>query len=156
MPTSATGNNRAGTAGFTLVELMVVLFIVGMMSAAAILAFPDPRGAVADDARGFAARLVAARDLSIIGGHDIGVRIDGTGYGFAERRSEGWQAVGEKALQPRKWSDGIETAARIEGGDALVFDTTGIATPATISLRRGDTRARITVDTSGAVHVDGG
>ena len=152
MPISATGNKVE--SGFTLVELMVALVIIGAMSAMAVLAFPDPRGAVRDDAEGLAARLVAARDLAIIGGRDIGVRFDGQGYGFAERRREGWQNVTEKALRPRNWSDGVRAEARIEGGDAVIFDTTGLATPATIRLQRDGATSDVAITMAGKVMVD--
>ena len=46
--------------GFTLLELMVVLTIIGFISAAVVLAIPDPRGRVIEDADRFAARVAAA------------------------------------------------------------------------------------------------
>ena len=151
MPTSATGNSEAG---FTLVELLVALVIIGAMSAMVVLAMPDPRGSVSQDAEALAARLVAARDLAIVGGRDIGVRFDGRGYGFARRRREGWQSLTEKALQPRNWSNGVNAEAQIEGGDALVFDATGLATPAVISLRREGRAADVRISMAGGVAVD--
>ena len=149
---SATGSNR-DEAGFTLVELMVVMVIVGLMTAAAVLTIPDPRGRVTDDAEGLAARMVAARDLAIVGGRDIGVRIDGAGYEFSRRRPGGWEAVPAKALAPRRWGEGIETAVDVEGG-AMVFDSTGQATPGTVTLRRGGAGVMVSVESGGAVRVD--
>ncbi len=151
MPTSATGNSRPGAdaRGFTLVELMIVLVIVGLASATALLAIPDGSGRVGDDAEAFAARLVAARDLAIVGGRDVRVGIDAGGYGFAARAGDTWVPAGARALRPQRWSAGVAALA----SGAVVFDTTGLATPADITLARGDTRAHVAVDAAGAVHV---
>ena len=51
--------------GFTLVELMVVITVIALASAAAVLAMPDPRGRVFDEAARFATRAKAARDVAV-------------------------------------------------------------------------------------------
>ena len=70
MPTSATGSNDQG---FTLIELMVVIVIIALTSAAVIFAIPDPRGRVIDEAERFAARTLAARDDAIVQSRDTRV-----------------------------------------------------------------------------------
>jgi general secretion pathway protein H len=140
-------------AGFTLVELMVVIVIIGVLSATAMLAMPDPRGSVRDDGTAFAARLATARDLSITGGRDIGVKVDASGYGFSVRDGAGWQPVAAKALAARGWAPGVAAETAIDG-EMLVFDTTGLATPGRIILRQDGATADIQIDTSGAVRVD--
>ena len=160
MPISATGANRrrripARTNGFTLVELMVVLVILGLATAAVVIAIPDPAAQVSDDADSFAARLVTARDLAVVGGHDIAVRIDAQGYDFSRRDDERWQATTAKALQPRRWGTGVVALNRIDGSETMVFDTTGLATPALVTLQRGSSRASVSVDAAGGVHVEG-
>ena len=43
MPTSATGAEARPEAGFTLIELMVVMFVIGLAGAAVLLTVPDGR-----------------------------------------------------------------------------------------------------------------
>jgi general secretion pathway protein H len=136
-----------------LVELMVVIVIVGVLSATAMLAIPDRQGSVRDDGTAFAARLAAARDLSITGGHDIAVRVDARGYGFDVRDGTGWRAMTDKAMAARTWAPGVAAETAIDG-DMLVFDTTGLATPGRIILRQDAAVADISVDSAGAVRVD--
>ena len=45
---------------------MVVLAIIGLVSGAVVLAMPDPRGRLRDDAERFAARARAAQDKAVI------------------------------------------------------------------------------------------
>jgi len=158
MPTSATGAEAAPARanGFTLVELLVVITIIGVLSAAVVLTLPDGNGRLHDDAEALAARLVTARDLSIINGSDIGVRVDASGYGFDARTGDGWTPLPDRALAPRRWSSGVAALATIEGGDRLVFDSTGLATPAHIGLERGGVRAGVRVDGAGTVKIDAG
>ncbi len=147
MPPKATTSD----AGFTLVELMVVIALIGLISAAVMLAMPDPQRRLRGDAQGLAARLVAARDRAIIGGHDVAVRIDNAGYGFAERRAAGWQPLTDAGFADHGWPSGTDVATAIEG-DTLVFDSSGSAAPGTLRLRRDGGEARIAIDAAGAVH----
>jgi len=66
MPISVAGNN-ARERGFTLIELMIVIAIIGLASAVVVLALPDPRGRLTDEAARFAARTRAAHDLAVVG-----------------------------------------------------------------------------------------
>ncbi len=151
----ATGFTPGFTPGFTLVELMVVIVIIGLASSAALLALPDPRGNLRDEAEALAARLLTARDLAIVSGRDIAVRFDAGGYDFSQRRAGGFASLPERALRPRRWGRDVAATASIAGGGALLFDAAGLATPAEIVLRRDDAGASISVDTAGAVRVAG-
>lgn len=149
MPTSAIGRE----AGFTLVELMVVMAIVGLAVAGVTLALPNDHDRLRHEAEALAARLVAARDLAVIGNGEVRVRIAEAGYRFERRARSGWQPANGRALAPRTLPAGVTLAADSGGAPTLAFDATGLAAPARLVLRRGEAQAEITVDAAGAVHV---
>ena len=76
MRISATG----AEGGFTLVELLVVVAIIGLAGAAVVLAMPDPRGDLRQGAERFAARVSAARDRAVIEALDQVVWVSPSGY----------------------------------------------------------------------------
>ena len=62
----------------------------GLASAAVILAIPDPRGRLVDDADRFAVRLASARDYAVIEARPVAVWVSPTAYGFALYRDGQW------------------------------------------------------------------
>jgi general secretion pathway protein H len=155
MPISATGDPPRRAAGFTLVELMVVMVIVGLASAAVVLALPRRSDTARGEARTLAARLVAARDLAIIGGRDVAVTIDAKGYRISQRHRDGWHAAEGRALQPHLWPEALAVTTEIADGDALRFDTTGLATPAKVRIDSDGSSIGISIDSIGRVAIDG-
>src|SRR4051812_10272559 len=89
--------------GFTLVELMVVLVILGLATAAVVLSMPEQGGSVEAEAERFAARAKAARDEAIVQSRPVALTVDDGGYGFAQRRGGEWQAGARHA-----WAEGTE------------------------------------------------
>jgi general secretion pathway protein H len=151
MPISATGNSERG---FTLIELMVVLLIIGLTAGAVLLSIPDPRGRLSDEAERFAARTVAARDLAIIEGRPVAVRVTARGYAFDRRQGGAWVPLSDKSLASRPWSDG--TAALVGQGGTIraAFDATGQPSmPAAIVLTRSGEQVRVSIAADGGVRV---
>lgn len=144
-------------SGFTLIELMIVITIIGLASAAVVLALPDPRGRLADEAERFAARTRAAHDLAIVGARPISVWVSAGGYGFDERRDGAWVAMAERPLRVTQWSKGTRAEPSTSATrDRVLFDPTGIADrPLDVTLARADQTIVVHVGTDGKVRIGG-
>jgi general secretion pathway protein H len=139
---------RSAEHGFTLVELMVVIAILAVVTAAVIFAIPDPRGRLIDEAERFAARAHAARDDAILQARDVRVRVTPAGYSVERRRRGRWQVLTDKPFAPANWKEGTGAAA-----GQVDFDATGGAVPTIVTLTRGGERVAVVVSGNGAVRV---
>lgn len=147
---------RSAEHGFTLVEMMVVIAIVGLASAAVVVAMPDPRGRLTDDAERFAARVRVAQDSAVIEARTVSVWIAPGGYGFDVYRRDGWQPMPERDLRVVQWSSGVRPILAGVMRDRVVFDPTGLADrPLDLRLERDGQVVTIHIGTTGAVRVDG-
>lgn len=148
-------SRRCAEQGFTLVELLVVVAIIGLMSAAVVLAMPDPRGSLVAEAERFAARAKAAQDAAVIGARPVAIRVTQAGYGFDQRSDGGWRPLDRKPFVDQAWAEGARALVPAGGATRLVFDPTGIAEPATLSLARDDERVTISLRYDGKIDVAG-
>ena len=131
--------------GFTLVELMVVIVIIGLAAAAVVLAMPEEGGSLRGEAERLAARAKAARDTAILEARSTAVTIGPGGYQVARRLDGAWRIEARYGWAGR---------TRPEASASIRFDSTGMAEPAAIVLRRGDRRAVVAVAGDGDVNVE--
>lgn len=140
--------SKERTGGFTLVELMVVLVIIGLAAAAVVLAMPEQGGSVQSEAVRFAARAKAARDRAILESRTMAVQIGRGGYEVARRADGGWRTEAHY-----DWVEATVPEVAGAGSGTIRFDSTGLAEPAFVVLRRGDRRATVEIGGDGGVRV---
>lgn len=139
--------------GFSLVEMMVVLFVMGLLATVAVLTMPGDDRKLRDEAERFAARTLAARDEAIVGARPVSLVVNERGYYF-ERRIEGqWQALPGRSFRLTGWGEGTRAEA---GRQRIVFDSLGLASSdALVRLSRDGAALAIHLQRDGKVKVDG-
>lgn len=126
--TSATGCCResAGSSGFTLVELLVVLLILGLMSSLIALSItPDPRREAATEAMRLRLVLETALQEAQLTGRPIAWISEGTRYRFLQSDMERrWQAItDDQQLRPRALAEGVRVLSVSVDGQPLPPDS---------------------------------
>lgn len=127
--------------------------IIGLAAGAVVLSVPDPRPSVPEDAERFAARLSRAREEAVLSNRPVAVEATAAGYGFSSFDGEDWAALEDGPFGPERWSDGVSVSPA--GPVRVVFDPTGVADPATLTLSRDGRASRVEIDGAGEVTIDG-
>lgn len=151
--------------GFSLIELLVVVFVMGLLAGAVVLSLPGDSRVLRDEAERFAARTVAARDEAISSARPVALVVGRAGYYFEARADRGWQPLDPARFGLVAWKDG--TAASVAGGaggratpgaserQRLVFDPVGLASSeARIALRRESGSLAVQIARDGTVRLD--
>ncbi len=167
MPISATGSSRppgsarfgaTAEAGFTLIELMVVIAIMALATATVLFTLPVAHGTLRSEAERFALRARAARDAAIMQARPIALVAAADGYRFEGRRGGRWERVAMRPFDGDRWEAG--TRVQVTGGDGdrharTVFDPTGVGDPLDLVLTRGGARATVHIGADGGIDVAG-
>jgi general secretion pathway protein H len=113
----------ARIAGFTLLELMVVLVIVGIIFTFAMLSFggDDIAEMMEEEVHRLETLVRLAADESVIRGQELAIRFTGEGYEFMVLQQSGWQ-IPENDRLLRAYTLPSEVLIRLQlEGDEPVF-----------------------------------
>lgn len=132
---------------------MIVLVIIGVLSAAVVLALPGSHSALMSDATEFAGRAKAVRDKAMIDARATSIRVTALGYAFDRRDRGGWKPINGDVTQGNLWRPG--TQAAIPSGETvrITFDSTGVAEPAQVTLQRSGQQVSVTIAYDGKIDV---
>ncbi|ROR29567.1 GspH/FimT family pseudopilin [Inmirania thermothiophila] len=143
--------------GFTLLELLVVLVIVGVAVSAAAWVRHDPaRARLAEEARRLAALVALARDEAVLRGTPLALELGPTGYRFLAWDGAAWTPIATGPLRPRRLPRPVKAAPEDGEGLPVVLDTTGDLPPFRAVLRAGALEASVGLDEEGRLRLDAG
>ena len=139
--------------GFTLLELLVVLVIIGMMASYAVLQIPDHGDkAVREELERLRVLVRLAHDEAILDGGDFGLGFTDTGYAFyaLDEESGKWAPLAaDKTLRPREFPQAmifqltiddqlVELKPKLPKKPQVFIYSSGEMTPFTLSLQIDD------------------
>jgi general secretion pathway protein H len=153
MRTFAAARHDPGQAGFTLVELMVVLAVLALAATVVIMTMPGSNARVSDETDRLAVRIAALRDLAIVEGRPMALVISPSGYGFERRAAAGWEVLPGRGFARRDWPRGVRLTQPAGSGPVrITFDPVGMTSARTaLALGDGDVTTRLTVAVTGEV-----
>ena len=126
---------RCSQAGFTLLELMVVLVLIGIIFTFAALSFrgDDLAEAMEREANRLATLISLASDEAILRGEELAMRFTESGYEFLGLGASGWRVRDDDGLlKPRSLPPGVRIRVEVEG------DPPGLQTPKEDEQEDGD------------------
>lgn len=103
--------------GFTLLELLIVLVVIGIISSFAVLStgLADRDKPLGKETQRLLALLRMASEESVQHGDELGMRIDGSGYRFMRYDRDAWKPLDDDLFRERELPPEISVKLELEG-----------------------------------------
>lgn len=140
-------------AGFTLIEMMVVIVIIGIaMTMVAVGGLPGSREGLRFETERVSHLLLLAREEAQIRGAPIRFEADETRFRFLIFRQGEWRPIlDDNDLRERRWDAPTRISIeRPDGRRTVEFGRAAVDVPFTISLARDTSRTQIYANGLGA------
>lgn len=150
-------------AGFTLVEMMVTLAVIGLLASVVMLAAPGADTRLHGELDRLAARLKLASDQSVLLNREIALVAAAEGYHFERLEEDGWVRMNAQTpLGFRPWPGRkaplveVPILPEAEDGGRRVAEFDPLGGASAMRLMFGETGAawRVAIDEAGEIRVD--
>jgi len=151
------GRRITKESGFTLVEILAVLVVIGLMSSVVILSMPRPSSTLDKQAERLTAELNALAQDGLISGSVNAAGFSENGYALYSFENSEWT---ERSAD--EWQDSYRMtltrgSARIdlpkEVNPTIMFQPTGLSTPFELSLSDGDMKYALKTTGDGRIEL---
>lgn len=133
-------------SGVTLVELMVVIAVIGFLSAGVVLSLSSARPGLQGDAALFSHHMRLAMRASLLRGESVAVALDDAGYRIALERSGA-------LLGDYRWQ--AADLARLGDGERIRLDPIGLQSAYVLTLSDGRRSLRLIGGADGTLSMEG-
>jgi len=157
---TAKRSNPIKQAGFTLVEVLMSLLIVGLMTGLVVLNLPESEDPVETQAKLLVTRLQTASQTSMISNQAIGIEFTDDGYRAVRFIGDEWETIERfeydmdsvPIVEITRNDEKIDLEKAQESGIPVIrYDSTGLATPFELSIDVYGTEIRIEGGADGSV-----
>ena len=153
MPISATGA-RPTERGFTLIEMMVVLLLVGLASSMVMLNLPSGGARLSDEAEYLAARIQYAQQEAVLTNRSVEIVLAANDSSFRVQRRGRWIALVVGPFKSRPWGEGLSVSLPgVAVRRAVRFDSSGATDPTTIRMTARGRSIDLIINRQGRVQI---